>query len=335
MKETRLGWVSIIMPCYNGAYYISRSFSSVLEQSYPYIQLVFVDDGSHDNSADVAESFRDRFIEKNYELVTLSQENQGIAAACDKGIDSATGEYYCLLDVDDALMPNSIEKRVRIFQENEDCSIVKTNAYRVNESDGTRVLLNSAFNTGIIKNAFELYVYGLIDNFAGTYMVRAKNIIDFYKDKEFIKSRYGQNLQIILPASYLGNHYYINEPHLLYYIHSDSHSNCTEITKLIDLLEGYNRIRVGVLNQINPSLDILNKQKFFHLCHMLNNVICFTRCEEIIPYYNYYYNQLKESYNIPIMYRMYHAYFNKEWIKFFVFRLINFIERKLHDSNHR
>ena len=73
--------VSILMPCFNGSQYIERSFESILAQSYPSVELIFVDDGSTDDSSVIASAYTERFNTKGYKLVIHRQKNGGFCAA--------------------------------------------------------------------------------------------------------------------------------------------------------------------------------------------------------------------------------------------------------------
>ena len=78
--------VSVIMPTYNTARYVQESINSVLEQDYPSIQLIVIDDGSTDETVDIIRRYGER-------VVVLTQQNQGAAVA--------EGEYIAFLDSDD------------------------------------------------------------------------------------------------------------------------------------------------------------------------------------------------------------------------------------------
>ena len=94
--------VSIIMPVYNTARYISEALASVLCQNYlPNLELICVDDGSTDDSAAILEFWRNR----DPRLKVLRQANRGPGVARNAGLDVAQGEYICFLDADDRIAP--------------------------------------------------------------------------------------------------------------------------------------------------------------------------------------------------------------------------------------
>lgn len=96
--------VSVIIPVYNGERYLADAIESVLAQTYRPIQLVVVDDGSEDGTAEIARSFR--------EVKYIYQANQGHAAAMNAGIRAARGEFVAFLDADDLWTPNKLSVQI-------------------------------------------------------------------------------------------------------------------------------------------------------------------------------------------------------------------------------
>ncbi len=104
--------VSIITPCYNGAKYISETIDSVLSQTYTDWEMIIVDDGSKDNSADIIRNY----AEKDDRIKLVQQENAGSAAARNNGIRRAEGRYIALLDADDVWLPSFLEKQIEYLK---------------------------------------------------------------------------------------------------------------------------------------------------------------------------------------------------------------------------
>jgi glycosyltransferase involved in cell wall biosynthesis len=97
--------VSVIISCYNYAHFLHRAIESALHQTYSPVEIIVVDDGSRDNTADVVA----RYPRVKY----LWQVNQGVSAARNNGLRQSTGAYLVFLDADDELMPGSVEIGVR------------------------------------------------------------------------------------------------------------------------------------------------------------------------------------------------------------------------------
>ncbi|HMV47529.1 MAG TPA: glycosyltransferase [Blastocatellia bacterium] len=93
--------VSVIIPCYNQARFLSDAIESALRQTLAPGEIIVVDDGSTDYTADVAARFA--------EVRLLRQSNQGLAAARNRGLAAAQGDYVILLDADDRLLLGAVE----------------------------------------------------------------------------------------------------------------------------------------------------------------------------------------------------------------------------------
>ena len=109
--RTIKGLVSIIVPCYNRAEYLGETLDSVLAQTYQQWECIVINDGSTDNSEQVAQEFcikDDRFI-------YIAQENQGVIAAKNNAIKESHGEYILPLDDDDIIEPTFLEKAIAIM----------------------------------------------------------------------------------------------------------------------------------------------------------------------------------------------------------------------------
>jgi glycosyltransferase involved in cell wall biosynthesis len=105
--------VSIITPSFNQGVYLEETILSVLNQTYPNIEYFIIDGGSTDNSVETIKKYEDNLS------YWISEPDNGQAAAINKGMQKATGEYLCWINSDDTLYPDFIERRIAIFQNNE------------------------------------------------------------------------------------------------------------------------------------------------------------------------------------------------------------------------
>ena len=121
--------VSIIIPAYNVENYIGRTLKSCVEQSYPDIEVVVVNDGSTDKTAEIINGFSD------VRIVKLTQNNQGVSAARNLGLQTATGEFCIFLDGDDWLETDAVKCLVEAY-EREKCFTISTykDAYLQNDT---------------------------------------------------------------------------------------------------------------------------------------------------------------------------------------------------------
>ncbi len=98
--------VSIIIPVYNAEKYIYQTIKSAVDQSWPFKEIIVVNDGSTDRSIEIIKEFN------NPEIVIIDQVNQGASAAKQTGLNYAKGEFIQYLDADDILADNKIEVQV-------------------------------------------------------------------------------------------------------------------------------------------------------------------------------------------------------------------------------
>jgi glycosyltransferase involved in cell wall biosynthesis len=123
---------SVIIPAYNAEKFIEASIRSVLAQTVPDFEIVVVDDGSRDRTAEIVRSMADDRIRYIY------RENGGVSAARNTGIQNATGEYVCFLDADDFWRPNHLAVVHRLIRKFSACDVYLT-GYEILLHDGRTV----------------------------------------------------------------------------------------------------------------------------------------------------------------------------------------------------
>ena len=107
--------VSIIIPCYKQAHFLAEAVESVVSQSYPHWEIIIVNDGSPDNTNEVAQQLINKYSNKKIRL--LKKENGGLADARNAAIAIANGEYIHPLDADDKLAANALRNLVALAME--------------------------------------------------------------------------------------------------------------------------------------------------------------------------------------------------------------------------
>lgn len=112
--------VSIIVPCYNQAKYLSETLDSVLSQTYKEWECVIVNDGSSDNTKEIAQQYCRQDIRFKY----IEQENQGLANTRNNGIKASKGTYILPLDADDKIGPTYLELAIKRFSEYPNTTLV-------------------------------------------------------------------------------------------------------------------------------------------------------------------------------------------------------------------
>ena len=109
--------VSVMITVYNGARYLSEAIESVLAQTYPSVELIVADDGSTDGSGDVAKRYGGA-------LTYLPNDHVGMAAARNRAVDLARGDYFAFLDADDRFTSDKLERQMNAFADDPELDVV-------------------------------------------------------------------------------------------------------------------------------------------------------------------------------------------------------------------
>lgn len=242
--------VSILSPCYNVAKYLPKYLDSIIAQNYSPIELILVNDGSTDNTAEVIDGYRERLTENNIELKYIFKENGGQASAVALGIKEVTGEYLIWPDSDDFLLPDSIIKRVEYLNEHPNCGIVRSNGYVYNENELTRSIapISKLNRTTYIED----FVSFSVPWCPGCYMVRMSSFDKANPERKIPISSAGQNIQMLLPMVFYYPCHYLDEYLFGYVIHSNSHSHS------INTYEKSNAHLKKLKSCVEDTLDVIN-----------------------------------------------------------------------------
>lgn len=196
-EEELMTKISIIIPVYNTANLLPRCIDSVLKQSYSDYEVICVNDGSTDNSAEVLEKYAHK---DNFKII--SQNNKGLGAARNTGMDASDGEYTLFLDSDDFLPAEALETFVKIADASSADVVVSTNFLHLKPgSDGSD---NHIFNNRV---KWKLHTSPLADlikdkksasnacnKFYKTEVIKNHRFIEgiYYEDWPFITTLFGQ-----------------------------------------------------------------------------------------------------------------------------------------------
>src|SRR5262245_28337071 len=104
--------VSVVIPAYNAEAYIATSLRSVTAQTYRNLEIIVVDDGSRDATATIVRSL----AADDPRIKLQQQQNAGVAAARNRGIEASSGDLVAPLDADDLWQPSKIERQVAVMQ---------------------------------------------------------------------------------------------------------------------------------------------------------------------------------------------------------------------------
>ncbi len=144
---------TVVMPCFNQAHYLATAIESVRGQSWPAVEAVVVDDGSTDDTADVA---------RRMGATLVRQHNQGLASARNAGLAAARGDYIVFLDADDELLPHAVRSGIDALGRHPDAGAVARRA-RLMDARGRPLPTNHP-----VLTSADLYYELLLTNFVWT-----------------------------------------------------------------------------------------------------------------------------------------------------------------------
>lgn len=134
-------WVSIIIPCYNHEKFIQHTLNSIIEDTYPFKEIIIINDGSKDNSGMQIEAWIAKHEDK-VAVTYISRQNKGICATINEMIELAKGKYILPIASDDCLFGNTIAERVHILEKRPGKSVLLSDAYVID--DENKIIMQSS-----------------------------------------------------------------------------------------------------------------------------------------------------------------------------------------------
>jgi len=229
--------VSVIIPVYNQEKYIQECVESVINQDYKKIEIIVVDDGSTDGTADILKSFGDQ-------IKYIRQENQGPAASVNTGIKTSKGSLICWFGSDDVYMTNKISEQVDFLLKEPSISIAYSD-YIMIDSNGSKLM-----DVQVPYPPFEQFARSLlIRNFInGSTVIMRKECIDAVGDyDETLRADPDGDMWFrMLKHGYRFGH--ISKPLVKYRWHSSNVSKDQELMR-----ECKDKVRLKVLSGFTPN----------------------------------------------------------------------------------
>lgn len=133
--------VSIVFPVYQVSDYIERSLGAVMNQTFPGIECIIVDDATRDDSVEKIERLIGRYTGSIRFIILHHKENRGLSAARNTGTDAATGDYVYYLDSDDEITPDCIEKLVKATEVFPNAEMVIGNSHTIKDGQVVRTMV--------------------------------------------------------------------------------------------------------------------------------------------------------------------------------------------------
>lgn len=261
--------LSVIVPVYNVEGYLSRCIDSILSQTFTNFELILIDDGSLDRCGEIC----DEYAKKNDRVVVIHQENKGVSAARNRGLEIAKGEYVTFCDSDDFVYKEWLQNFVSNISEVDLC-VQNFDIVDCNSTIFPNKLLDKTY-IGI--NGIRTFIITLIEKRCYGYIftkifkldiIKKYNLLfdirsTFREDEQFL-SLYIEHIKSVRTTSAIGYRYYLPPASKKY--RGDAYYS------LIPILDSFNRIFGGNFPKVISDIHYSNVEAAI-VCSMLNNEI--------------------------------------------------------------
>lgn len=206
-----MAFISIIVPCYNQAQYLSECLQSVLDQTYADWECIIVNDGSPDNTEDIAKEW----IAKDRRFSYLKKENGGLCSARNAGVTLANGEWILPLDADDRIGEEYLERAYVIIRSDLNIGLVYAKASFFGDKNGEWDLPEYSFQSLLRANMIYCSAFYKKQDWMtiGGYDLNMKN---GWEDWEFWIRLLGTTKKNVLKLEYIGFYYRIKSNSMIY-----------------------------------------------------------------------------------------------------------------------
>ena len=206
--------VSVIMNCFNGEKYLREAIDSVYAQTYKNWEIIFWDNASTDNSAEIAKFYNSKLS------YFKGKKTVPLGAARNKALRQAKGEYIAFLDCDDLWMAEKLEKQIPLFYRDRKTAIVISNAIQFNEKGFSALFCKKRPKTGhVFRELFTNYFICL-----STAVIRRRALVDL---NAWFDTRFShiEESDLFTRIAYTWHLDYVDEPLAKYRIHKESSSS--------------------------------------------------------------------------------------------------------------
>ncbi len=285
VDSDKKGLISVIMPVYQAKDWLEESVNSVLRQTYKNYELILVDDGSTDGSADMCDKMAAVFPQ----IHVFHQKNKGVSSARNNGLQHAVGEYIMFLDCDDSISENALEVLMHKM-EHVNVDIIFFNFYRCNRS-GLKEAVAVDLQEGLykhdeMKKVFMKFFDSNIANNIGTKLYKRKCLrekrfdetANIYEDIRFCLAAVKEAQSIYFLNKPLYNYEYKNENSLFTTYKNSYYVNfCKYMRELYNWMIGNQEFEYWYANKFMFGIKgaIVNakkqkstfRQEFYKICN--------------------------------------------------------------------
>lgn len=222
--------VSVIIPVYNSEKYLERCVNSVIEQSYRYLEIILIDDGSTDSSIDICRKYQS--IDSRVRV--LKKENEGVSKARNIGINLARGDFICFVDSDDYIVSTMIMNMLAAM-ENNSADLVVCSFYDVTDKGIQRnvkakegICKGAEIDQWLLSDPFSYYTGVLWNKLYKRKLINSKKLQ--FKEGTHLGEDFIFNLQYLVECKRV-----IFVPEYLYYYNQTNEESLTRNQKLLSI----------------------------------------------------------------------------------------------------
>ncbi len=295
--------ISIIIPIYNSIDYISRCLKSVQEQTYENLEVICIDDGSSDGTAEIV----DDFAKMDKRFIVIHQSNKGESNARNTGLKTMTGTYIAFIDCDDWIEPQMYEVLEKYIREKK-VDMVASSWFRDTDSESVEIKNSVSVEEDVFNRESLLQYIYMRDSYRGfSYMWNKLYRRDLFFDNEENLILFDEGLKLGGDVLYLARlvlntktAYYIERAFYHYYQRKISSCHTKDISKLRDWLIAYQKV-IRYINDNNIETKALIWIKRFLVYHSSNvaefayeqkNKSALVECQNIMKMYE---NEYKKT----------------------------------------
>lgn len=235
--------ISVIVPVYNVEKFLAECLHSVINQTYANLEIILVDDGSKDSSGKIC----DDYVEKDSRVKVIHQENAGLSAARNAGVEIASGQYIMFVDSDDLIDLDTLQILYDVIIETEsDISSCNSTSDKtlLGEGDGAISVFNSRQSLIRVFNDTNVAVAAPMK----LYKSEIAKAVDFERGR--INEDYYYTVRILTKIKKLA---YVERKLYFYRVNADSITHKTFTDKNLDLLHAADQVE-KVIKEYNPKL---------------------------------------------------------------------------------
>jgi glycosyltransferase involved in cell wall biosynthesis len=261
--------VSVIIPMYNVEKYIAQCINSIINQSYNNLEIILINDGSHDYSGDIANDFS----KKDKRIKVVHTINRGVSEARNLGIETAKGEYIIFVDSDDFLAPEYVEYMLSIAEKTGANFVMSKNCFRF-PGDELQIKNDMVQNCTPAEAAAALLYPGHIEigcwnkMFNRDFLIKSKITfpVNFFM---------GEGLNFIIAAAQLTNCVGVGQKRVYYYRKDNPNSATTvlNVPKYINALDAIDNIENKAIAKSVQFKEALKLHRYLTVFFAMNAIL--------------------------------------------------------------